>query len=137
MWRPQKQISPFPSSSLLCSFVLHPGSSIPQLQESSRVTHQRVSVVPCKSSNQREEKNVPGEPEGIVAGDGVRAAALAHAVQFAQRNVEAEEELQGVFGDGRGACVTLGAAVQAQGLTHLFEHKLFGYVIADRSAAWC
>lgn len=90
-----------------------------------------------QTSNQCKEKNVPGELEGIVAGDGVRAAALAHAVQFAQRNVEAEEELQGVFGDGGGACVALGAAVQAQGLTHLFEHKLFGYVIADRSAAWC
>lgn len=63
----------------------------------------------------------------------MRSGALAHAVQLVQRNVQAEEELQGIFGDGSSACVALVAAVQAQGLTHLFEHKLFGYVIAE----WC
>lgn len=81
--------------------------------------------------------NVPGELEGFRAGDGVRSAALAHAVQLVQRNIKAEEELQGVFGDGSGACVALAAAVQAQGLTHLLEHKLFGYLIAERRAASC
>lgn len=67
----------------------------------------------------------------------MRSGALAHAVQLVQRNIQAEEELQGVFGDGSGACVALVAAVQAQGLTHLFEHQLFGYVIAERCAASC
>lgn len=70
--------------------------------------------------------NVPGEFVGVGAGDGVRSGALAHAVQLVQRDVQAEEELQRVFGDGCCACVALAAAIQAQGLTHLFEHKLFG-----------
>lgn len=82
-------------------------------------------------------KNVPGELEGVREGDGVRSRALTHAVQFVQWNIQAEEELQGVFGDGRGACVALVAAVQAKGLTHLLEHELFGYVIAERCAANC
>ena len=56
----------------------------------------------------------------------MRSGALAHAVQLVQRNIQAEEELQGVFGDGSGAGVALVAAVQAQSLTHLFEHELFG-----------
>lgn len=56
----------------------------------------------------------------------MRSGALAHAVQLVQRDIQAEEELQGVFGDGSGARVAPAAAVQAQGLTHLFEHKLFG-----------
>lgn len=63
----------------------------------------------------------------------MRSGALAHAVQLVQRDIQAEEELQGVFGDGSGACVALTAAVQPQSLTHLFEHKLFGYAIAE----WC
>lgn len=52
----------------------------------------------------------------------MRARALAHAVQLVQGDVQAEEELQGVFGDGRGTRVALGAAVQSQSLAHLFEH---------------
>lgn len=71
-------------------------------------------------------KNVPGELEGVREGDGVRSGALAHAVQLVQRDIQAEEELQGIFGDGCSPCVALVAAVQAQGLTHFFEHKLFG-----------
>lgn len=70
--------------------------------------------------------NVPGELEGFGDGHGVRAGALAHAVQLVQGDIQAEEELQGVFGDGSGAGVALVAAVQAQSLTHLFENKLFG-----------
>jgi len=69
---------------------------------------------------------VPGELEGLGGGDGVRPAALAHAVQLVHGDVQAEEELQGVFGDGGGARVAPAAAVQAQGLAHLFEHQLFG-----------
>lgn len=59
------------------------------------------------------------------------AAALAHAVQLVKRNVKTEEELQGVFGDGGGARVAPGAAVQPQGLAHFFKHKLFGDLIAE------
>lgn len=84
----------------------------------------------------RREK-VPGEPEGIGEGDGVRPGAFTHAVQLIHRDVQAEEELQGVFGDGCGACVALGAAVQTQSLTDLFEHKLFGYLIAECWATSC
>lgn len=83
------------------------------------------------------ETNVPGELHGLRKGNGVRSGALAHAVQLVQRNIQAEEELQGVFGDGSGACVALGAAVQAQSFTHLFKHKLFGYMIANSCAASC
>lgn len=61
----------------------------------------------------------------------MRAAALAHAVQLVQWNVQAEEELQGVFGDGGGARVAPAAAVQPQGLAHFFKHKLFGDLIAE------
>lgn len=67
----------------------------------------------------------------------MRAGALTHAVQLVQRDIQAEEELQGVFGDGSGACVALVAAVQAQSLPHLFEHKLFGNVIAEWCATSC
>lgn len=67
----------------------------------------------------------------------MRSSALAHAVQLVHRDIQAEEELQGVFSDGRGACVALSAAVQPQGLAHLFEHNLFGDVIAERCAACC
>lgn len=67
----------------------------------------------------------------------MRPGALAHAVQLVQRDVQAEEELQGVFGDGSGACVALGAAVQPQSLAHLFEHELFGEVVAEGCAARC
>lgn len=63
----------------------------------------------------------------------MRPGALTHAVELVQRNIQAEEELQSVFSDGSGACVALGAAVQAQCLPHLFEHKLLGDVIAE----WC
>lgn len=63
------------------------------------------------------------------------ASALAHAVQLVQRNIQAEKELEGVLGDRSSACVAPVAAVQAQSFAHLFEHKLFGYVIADRCAA--
>lgn len=63
----------------------------------------------------------------------MRSGALTHAVQLVQRNVQAEEELQGVFGDGSSAGVALSAAIQAQSFTHLFEHQLLGYVIAE----WC
>lgn len=61
----------------------------------------------------------------------MRSGALAHAVQFVQRNIQAEEELQRVFGDGSGTGVALSAAVQAQSLAHLFEHELFGNVVAE------
>lgn len=67
----------------------------------------------------------------------MRSSALAHAVQLVHRNIQAEEELQGVFGDGSGACVALSAAVQPQGLAHLLEHNRFGDVIAERCAACC
>lgn len=80
---------------------------------------------------------VPGEFESLGQRDGVRASALAHAVQLIQGDVQAEEELQGVFGDWRGPCVALGAAVQPQSLAHLFEHELFGNVVAEGWASCC
>lgn len=89
------------------------------------------------SPQQGTTSKVPGEFEGLGLGDGVRSGALAHAVQLVQRNVEAEEELQGVFGDGSGARVALFAAVQAQSLAHFFEHELFGDVVAECSRAIC
>lgn len=67
----------------------------------------------------------------------MRASALTHAVQLIQGDVQAEEELQGVFGDGRGPCVALGTAVQPQSLAHLFEHKLFGNLVAEGWASCC
>lgn len=77
----------------------------------------------------------PGELEGLRLGDGVRAAALTHAVQLIKRNVQTEEELQGVFGDRSGARVALAAAVQPQGLPHFFKHQLFGDLIAESCVA--
>lgn len=65
----------------------------------------------------------------------MRSGALTHAVQLVQRNIQAEEELQGVFGDGSGARVALTAAVQPKSLAHLSEHQLFGYVVAERCTA--
>lgn len=82
-------------------------------------------------------KHVPGEFVGLGQRDGVRASALAHAVQLVQGDVQTEEELQGVFGDGRGPSVALGAAVEPQSLAHLFEHKLFGNVVAECWASCC
>lgn len=67
----------------------------------------------------------------------MRSAALAHAVELVEWDVQAEEEFQGVFGDGSGARVALGAAFQPQGLAHLLEHELFGYLIAERCLACC
>lgn len=80
----------------------------------------------CNQTQVKKKKNVPGDLEGVGDGDCVRAGALAHAVQLVKRDIQAEEELQGVFGDGSSAGVALVAAVQAQSLTHFFEHKLFG-----------
>lgn len=80
---------------------------------------------------------IPGKSEGLGQRDGVRASALAHAVQLVQRDVQTEEELQGVFGDGCGPCVALGAAIQSQSLAHLFEHKLFGNVVAEGWTSCC
>lgn len=91
----------------------------------------------CQHSRENEKVKAPGEFEGLRLGNGVRSGALAHTVQFVQRNVKAEEELQSVFGDGSGACVALFAAVQAQSLAHFFEHKLFGDVVAECSMAIC
>ncbi len=65
----------------------------------------------------------------------MRSGALAHAIQLIERNIQTEEELQGIFGDGSRTCVALLATVQSQGLAHLFEHKLFGYVIAECAAS--
>lgn len=65
----------------------------------------------------------------------MRPGALTHPEQLVQRDIEAEEELQCVFGDGSGACEALGAAVQSQGLAHLFEHELLGDVVADGGAS--
>lgn len=65
----------------------------------------------------------------------MRAAALAHAVELVKWDVQTEEELQGVFGDGSGARVAPGAALQPQGLTHFFKHELFGDLIAERRVA--
>lgn len=67
----------------------------------------------------------------------MRPSALAHAVELIQGDVQTEEELQGVFGDGRGPRVALSAAVQPQSLAHLFEHKLFGNVVAEGWARRC
>lgn len=61
----------------------------------------------------------------------MRTAALAHPVELEERNVQAEEELQGVLGDGGGARVALGAALQPQGLAHLLKHQLLGKLIAE------
>lgn len=65
------------------------------------------------------------------------SGALTHAVKLVERNVEAEEELQGVFGDRGGACVASGAAVQAESLAYFLKHELFGNLIAERGAGSC
>lgn len=62
-------------------------------------------------------------------------AALAHAVELVERDVQTEEELQRVLGDGGGARVALGAALQPQGLAHLLKHQLFGDLIAEGRVA--
>lgn len=67
----------------------------------------------------------------------MRSAALAHAVELVEWNVQTEEEFQGVFGNRSSARVALGAAVQPQGLAHFFEDELFGYLIAERCLACC
>lgn len=82
-------------------------------------------------------RGVPGELEGLRDGDGVWSGALAHAVQLVQRNVQAEEELQGVFGDGGSSCVALVAAIQAQSSTHLLENQFFCELITHWCTASC
>lgn len=72
---------------------------------------------------------IPGEAECVGQRDGVRSSALTHSVQLVHWDVQAEEELQGILGDGGCTCVTLGAAVQTQGLTDLLEHQLLGQAV--------
>lgn len=97
--------------------------------------------MPCRLSvlrNQRGKTEIlPGKSEGLWFGDGVGSGALAHAVELVEGNIQAEEELQRVFGDRGGACVAFVAAVQAQGLAYFLKHKLFGNLIAERCTACC
>lgn len=65
---------------------------------------------------------VPGESEGLGLGHAVWSGALAHAVQLVQRDVQAEEELQRVLGDGRGSREAERTAVQPQRLPDFPEH---------------
>lgn len=69
-----------------------------------------------------ERRVAPGESEGIRARDGVGSSALTHAVQFEQRDIQAEEELEGIFGGGGSSSVAFGTAVQAKSFAHLFKH---------------
>lgn len=74
----------------------------------------------------------PRDAELLVAGDCVRARALAHAVELQDGNVEAHEEVKRVFGDGRSTGETDFAAVQAKRGAHLLKNQIVGYGIAPR-----
>lgn len=68
----------------------------------------------------------------LVDGDGVRARALAHAVQLLHRDAEAHEVVQSIFGDGSGSSAGQLAAVQTQLATNLLKHQIVGQHEAPR-----
>lgn len=68
----------------------------------------------------------------LIAGDGVRARALTHAVDLQDGDVEAHEVVKRVFGDGCSACEADFAAVQTKCGPHLLKHQSVGYGVAPR-----
>lgn len=71
-------------------------------------------------------RGLPGQPERLRYGHGVRARALAHAVQLKHGDVQTQKEFQRLPGDGRSPRVALGAPVQPNGLSHLPVHQVPG-----------
>lgn len=65
-------------------------------------------------------------------GDGVRAGALAHAVQLLHRDAEAHEVVQSFFGDGSGSSAAQPAAVQTQLAPNPLKHQTVGQHEAPR-----
>lgn len=62
----------------------------------------------------------------------MRAGAFTHAVDLHDRNVEAHEVLQSVFGDGGSAGEEILAAVQSQHSMHLLIYQAIGQREAPR-----
>ena len=60
----------------------------------------------------------------LINGDGVRSRAFTHPIQLPQRDVQAHEVIQSVFGDGGRSGAAQFAAVQAQDSAHLLEHQI-------------
>lgn len=68
----------------------------------------------------------------FIDGDGVRARAFTHAIQLFQRDVQAHEVIQSVFGNRCSSSAAYSAAVQAQSSTHLLEDQIISQHEAPR-----